>query len=867
MTKLQSSDLSSGTQSSLTFGLLIDWISSPYHVALWRGIADYAAQHNINLIVFPGREIKSPYYFEAQANVIYDVIDAQYLDGLIITSDSLADHITAAEMVAFCQQFSPLPMVGIASIIGDMPSVLIENTLGMRELLIHMIEVHQCQKIAFISGPEENFDALQRFEVYKDVLEAYGIPFDADLVEPGFFRIEGGMEATEALLDRNEILPDVIVAADDTMAMGSLTILNNRGLNVPVDVALVGFDDEPGSKHLLPPLTTVRQPFYEQGYRSAELLMAQIKDMVAENIVELAPYLVVRQSCGCHSKSASQAIIDLHMHQISVENDMGGVIQELIDKEQEIILQMQQAILIVDDQTNLHCQQLFRALLAELAREVPQIFIRTLNTVLQETIKARGDMLVWQSAISVLRHTIISLTNDAEILLHAENLWHQARILIGEASERKQAYRRVKSMQQAQLLRQVSEGLIATFDMAMMLDGLADDLPRLGITHGYLTMYEEPKQSIEFGRLLLAFNHEGKITLPEGGVRYSTKELIPRPYFKLDTVYHLIALPLYFKTEQLGFVIFSVKEPDEITYDTLRGQLSSAVQGAVLMEKVQHHAKNLEDEVKRQTTDLKDANEKLKLYALDLEAANGKLQQRNQDLRDFAYISSHDLQEPLRKIQLFSTLVETKYVEILDDSGQHYLQRISGTAGQIQTMIHDLYTFAQVLFENQSYMQVDLAAVIDAVSHDLKTLTTETNGRIVWGELPKVEAVPTLMYQLFHHLLSNGLKFHRATVPPLIQIDSVIVTERNSQSDGIDYCEIRVVDNGIGFEEKYGERIFSVFRRLHNRSKYEGTGVGLAVCRKIVEQHNGRISATSIKGQGSTFIVRIPLKNQNGHLH
>lgn len=848
-------------QSNLTIALAIDWISSSYHVALWKGISDYATQHNVNLIVFPGREINSPYYYEAQANIIYDLISKKYIDGIVLTGDSIADHIDDEALLAFCQRYEPIPMVSIAKKIADMPCVLVENAVGMRNMMLHLVKDHQFRKMAFIRGPKDNSDAQQRFQIYKDVLAEYEIPFDATLVAQGNYLIEGGIIAMQALLERNDTLPEVIIACDDSTAMGAISVLTKHGIRVPDDVAIVGFDDEPGSQHVLPPLTTVQQPFYDQGYQAAEMLVARIKKQTIPTVVKLPSKLLVRQSCGCHSNVVTQAVVQLEpQYQHAPQStDLKDCVFQLEQQKAVILPKMIEAIRTTDVSLPALGETLFDAFIKELATPAPGLFIRTLNDVLYRAITFSGDLPSWQYAISVLRNWVLYTTNNSDVLLVTENIWHQARVLIGELAQRKQAYRRTQAMQQMQLLREVSEGMIATFDMDLMLKGLAEHLPRLGINRGYVTLYEDVDAFV-WGRLVLGFDPDQVEALPKHGLRYALDELIPSPYFSFDERFHLIALPLFFKSNQLGFALFSVVEPDELIYDTLRGQLSSAIQGALLMNQVQHYAKNLELEVERQTDDMREANRKLQNYAVELEDANAKLEQRNQDLREFAHISSHDLQEPLRKIQLFSTLVETKYHEVLGSAGQYYLQRIAGTAGQIQTMIHDLFAFTQVTFENQSFSQVNLTDIVETVTRDLFPLTEDTNGRVLWDELPIIEAVPMLMYQLFHHLLSNGLKFHRNDVSPEIYITSVVRQNGDIAQDELPYCEILVTDNGIGFDERYGERIFFVFRRLHDRSKYEGSGVGLAVCRKIVEQHNGRISATSKKGKGSTFTVRLPLK-------
>lgn len=237
----------------------------------------------------------------------------------------------------------------------------------------------------------------------------------------------------------------------------------------------------------------------------------------------------------------------------------------------------------------------------------------------------------------------------------------------------------------------------------------------------------------------------------------------------------------------------------------------------------------------------------------ELKAKNTALLQSNRELQDFAYVASHDLQEPLRKIQAFSDRLKTKYSHQLDAQAQDYLSRMQNAAGWMQTLIHDVLAFSRVNTKAQPFILVELDIILEQVLADLETRLEETGGEVERSALPRLEADPTQMRQLFQNLLSNALKFHHPGRPPRIQITA-------EEEPGGALCRINITDNGIGFDEKYRERIFGVFQRLHGRGHYEGSGVGLAICRKIIERHGGSISATSVPGLGSTFVVTLPLR-------
>lgn len=248
---------------------------------------------------------------------------------------------------------------------------------------------------------------------------------------------------------------------------------------------------------------------------------------------------------------------------------------------------------------------------------------------------------------------------------------------------------------------------------------------------------------------------------------------------------------------------------------------------------------------------LREAEKLMKDYAQ-------KLERSNRELQDFAAIASHDLQEPLRKIKAFSDLFQTHMQGRLDDQGKDYLERIQSSAGRMQELIESLLNYSRVTTKTQPFRPVDLHQITSDVISGLEVQLEQVGAQIQLGDLPGVEADPIQMRQLLQNLIGNALKFHRAGVPPVVQVTGCIVT--STDDHGSNVARIEVKDNGIGFEMKYLDRIFRPFERLHGRNEFEGTGMGLAICKKIVERHQGTITAQSIVGEGTTFIVILPVK-------
>jgi light-regulated signal transduction histidine kinase (bacteriophytochrome) len=228
----------------------------------------------------------------------------------------------------------------------------------------------------------------------------------------------------------------------------------------------------------------------------------------------------------------------------------------------------------------------------------------------------------------------------------------------------------------------------------------------------------------------------------------------------------------------------------------------------------------------------------------------------NRDLLRFVSVTAHDLREPLCLIQAFGDRLHKRYGNSLSDHGRRYLERIENSASRMQNLIQGLLMYSRVSIDKQSFVQTDLTEIIQEVLADIEIRIEQTNARLEISELPVITADPVQMRQLFQNLICNAIKFRHKDKAPVVKISSSI---QEPDSSGRVICQIRIEDNGIGFDEKYHEHIFNIFNRLHKRSEYEGAGIGLAICKMIVERHEGLIHARSEPFKGAVFTVSLPI--------
>jgi DNA-binding LacI/PurR family transcriptional regulator/putative methionine-R-sulfoxide reductase with GAF domain len=560
----------------LTIGYLTPNILGNVGQSRWHGVVDGAREQDVNLVCFPG------WYWRDRrpaslANALYDLVSSENLDGLILGNILQEDLVDRDEFTGFSRLHFQMPMVSIRKTWLGIPFVPLDNYEGMREALIHLIGVHGYQRIAFLRGPEGHPYADERYRAYTDVLQANGLRLVPELVTPASGWDESSIRV---LLDERVQSPaadfDAVVAANDLKALDALRTLHERGFRVPDDVAVVGFNDDVESRGATPPLTTVAMPFYEQGQQATLMLVALLQGQEVPEQVTLPARLMVRQSCGCMSPAVMQAAAG------SVEACPGDLDKRRAKVLAEVAQAAEGSVLTLD-----RAARLLDSFLADVQGQVPASFLHELSDALHLAVAAGGEVAAWQALVSILRCHLRPCFDSVESLSRAEDLWQQARVMIAETTERTEISRSLQFQRQTETLRELGQTLISTFDVARLMDVLAQGLPHLGISGCYLSLYEDPQRPTEWSLLNLAYNENGRVELEAGGCRFLSPQLVPEGILPCERAQNLVIEPLYFQNTHLGFVLFAVGPREAGIYEALRAQISGALQGASLIKQVE----------------------------------------------------------------------------------------------------------------------------------------------------------------------------------------------------------------------------------------------------------------------------------------
>ena len=802
-----------------TLGFLAGNLHMGMAPRLWPGMIAAAQKHGVNLFCFPGGSLHPVGEFDPERSAIYNLVDVNHFDGLVSSGATAPGGLNPEQASAFLRRYQPLPIVSLTRLQGEIPHVTINNYQGMQAVLLHLIQVHGLRRLAFVRGPENHNYAQERYRAYLETLQEQGLPFDPRLVTPPL-HWEAGEEAVRLLLDEQGLHPgrdlQAIVTVSDMTALKALKALQTRGFQIPGDLALTGFNGSTEGCLSTPPLTSVSMAFHEQGERAIEMLVMRLAGQPLPQQMVLPTQLVIRQSCGC----PDQAMILADSQPGSSVKSTS--LQTLTALGREATDEMVR-VLGAARETPAAFAQLVEAFCADLQSEGKTSFLPTLERMVRSNAPGRDEVSVWQDVISVLRRSFLPHLDRASDLL-AENLFGQARVLIGGIAQRTQALEQLQAERQAETQRELGQALITTFDTTGLADMLAERLPPIGIASCYLALYEKP--SLEFCRLILAYTERGRVDLGTEGLHFPSCEVVPPDMLPNHRQYSYVVEPLFFQHEQIGFAVFEVGPRNGAIYELLRAQISSALKGALLLKEAQQARQAAEKADRIKTRLLANVSHELRT---PLNIILGYSQDALGTLHPYEITPPQALLDDLAHIH---------------SSAEHQLRVVNDLLDLSRAEIDELDLYLELL-DPRPLLEDAFQSFARATPGQAVTWQLELPER-----LPLIQADPVRLRQVLLNLLSNA---HRFTEQGQVVLGAQVEPP---------HLHLWVKDTGAGISLDMQERIFEPFITAeHTNRRPEGIGLGLSITRRLVALHNGSMRLESQAGRGSTFHVYLPLPN------
>ncbi|MBN1430694.1 MAG: GHKL domain-containing protein [Anaerolineae bacterium] len=541
--------------------------------------------------------------------------------------------------------------------------------------------------------------------------------------------------------------------------------------------------------------------------------------------------LVIRDSCGCSPLATPSLVASARIIATSISDTA------LAQQRDVVVADIQEVICPHFQDVPPDCiEQLVDAFFDALQGKVPSQFLPLFNQMLRQSMRTltradleEGIMSKWQEMLSILREQAMPYRRP-DAGEDVDGLLYQGCVLIIEATRRVHLSRENSAEASMVTQSEVVRDFNSTSNAQQVADCLAQNLSRLGIGTCALALYEGTPAPSPQSRLIMAYHNGQRLELEPGGRLFLSTQLIPPDILPHEQWPYLVIHPLVSRDIHFGFILMEMIAGQWSLYSTylaLAEQIGSALYRALLQQQIER------------------SNQDLQRHAAELAEANAQLEQ-------FAYVASHDLQEPLRMITSYLQLVEKRYQGKLDGDGEEFIGYAMDGAARMKRMINDLLAYSRVTSVGQPLELTNCEDVLADALANLEIAIKEGNALITHDPLPTVMGNRTQLTAIFQNLIGNAIKF-RGQQQPCIHVSA-----DHKENEWL----FSVRDNGIGIDPEHWEKIFAIFGRLHSQDKYPGSGIGLAICKKVVEHHGGRIWVESQPGHGTTFFFTISASQQ-----
>jgi diguanylate cyclase (GGDEF)-like protein len=566
-------------------GLLADGYDFEFQVRVLAAAERAAREHGLDFVAVSGGvlgiDLRDPKRF------IYDFIGPDCVDALLICTHIIGHHSTVAELTDFVERFAAVPRVCLGVQLPGVTTMLMDNENGMHGLVRHLVDMHGFRRIAFVAGPEGSEEAQARYRGYVRALAERKLEIDPRYVVTGNFTRESGARAINTLFGERGLSPssvEAIVCADDVMALGALDELDRRGVNVPRQVALTGFDDTEFARYARVPLTTVRQPIDEQIRHAVAVLAAVVRGAESgHEVFTFETEFVRRRSCGCSVHHREK----VPSYPIEVEGkDLGAALRS---RRSMLVREIDHAshggFEFIGDGWE---ERLIDSFLLQLNDPGQESFLDCIESICYELLRRGSEVGAAQDVLVVFRRHVLACTNDPDMRGRMEDLLQEALLSASDLSAIAQSRRRSALLDRTTVLAEATAALLAAPDVHTLAETAAAHLPGLGIRAGVVSLFTEPGRVSAELETALMFTEKGRQKSP---IRYRGKFLAPADFLDGRSV---VVEPLGFRGECLGLAVFDYGAPDCMVYEDLRLVLGAALKGAQLIRAVEEARKEVE---------------------------------------------------------------------------------------------------------------------------------------------------------------------------------------------------------------------------------------------------------------------------------
>lgn len=548
--------------SRKTIAVLFDYLQGDYQLRLRAAFEDAARERDANLLTFVGGPLDAPTAISAAQNEVYERLVGAPVDGIILAAASVGTYCGADGLLEFCRRFSGIPLCSVSMELPGIPSLVVDNRHGTRVLVDHLIERHRCHRIAYIRGPESSVEANQRYDAYRESLQAHGLESDPALVDAGDFWVDHGAAAMHRLIDRGARF-DAVVAANDHMATGALDVLRARNVRVPRDVLVAGFDDAPASLVASPSLTTARQPLTELGRAAVDTLLTMLEGNAVPPLRRVDVQLVPRQSCGCaynvfDDAASARSKPDPDAPSIDL-GELRGILSD--------------SLTAPTDRLGNWDERLSQALKDEIDGRAGA-FLMELEDVLEQAQPQSALIDGFGRVVAAMRGYTAHRLTRPDVAVELEALWHAAIALVGAAAARCHARERFQLERAHDALHQAVERISTALSHAELSAALADVFPGLAVHHAAICLYDAADRTKLTPMFVLASESEHVPLDP-----FDASRLAPEGFLNPVARWSYIVMPIAFGVEQLGLALFQAGQHVSI-YSMLRELVGAAVKSA-----------------------------------------------------------------------------------------------------------------------------------------------------------------------------------------------------------------------------------------------------------------------------------------------